>query len=108
MNGLARRLAVGGLGVALSMTGIGAIEAATGGAPSTPAQESPRFLWGEGTPMYLVTSDVAPHRTLAGAATPNVPLWNGNFTFQTHTYQYTMVGTDPALGSATTTIPVVV
>jgi hypothetical protein len=109
MSGFGGRLAAGCLGVALSMTGMGVLEAASGAVTASPAQESPRFLWGAGAPMYLVTSDMAPHRTLAEtAATPNVPLWSGSFTYQTRNFAYTMVGTDPALGSATTTIPVVI
>lgn len=109
MNGFGRGLAAGCLGVALSMAGLRAIEAAPVAAPTTPVERSPRFLWGEGTPMYLVTSDVEPSTPMTRlAASPNVPLWNGSFTYLTRTYQFTMVGTDPALGSATTTVPVVI
>jgi hypothetical protein len=109
MNCSGRRLVAGCLGIALSWTGLGVIEAATGAAPTTPVQQTPRFLWGEGRPMYLVTSDITPPTTLTGtAAIANVPLWNGSFTYQARTFQYTMVGTNPALGSATTTIPVVI
>jgi hypothetical protein len=109
MNGSGRSLAAGCLGMALLVLGLGAIEAAPGAAPTTPVQQSPRFLWGEGTPIYLVTSDLASSASTAGAAAiDNVPLWNGGFTYQARNFQYTMVGTDPALGSATTTIPVVI
>ena len=111
MNGINRRMAAGCLGAALSLTGLGAIEAATGAAPTTPVRDTPRFLWGAGTPRYLRPSDVAPDAALAGAAAAaaaNVPLWSGSFTYQTRTFPYTMVGTDPALGSATTTVPVVI
>ncbi len=37
-----------------------------------------------------------------------IPMWNGSFTYQNTTYSYAMVGTDPALGSKTTRIPVVI
>jgi len=43
-------------------------------------------------------------RTPATAAT-SVPTWTGSFTFNATTYNYTMVGTNPAAGSATTTVP---
>ncbi len=36
----------------------------------------------------------------------SVPTWSGSFTTDGKTYPYTMVGTDPAAGSATTTVPV--
>lgn len=35
-----------------------------------------------------------------------IPLWNGSFTYSSQTYQYTMVGADPATSNTTTTIPV--
>lgn len=36
-----------------------------------------------------------------------IPYWSDSFTYQKLTYKYTMVGTDPKRGSATTTIPTV-
>lgn len=41
-------------------------------------------------------------------AAANVPMWSGSFSYQTTTHTYVMVGTDPALGSATTNVPVVI
>jgi hypothetical protein len=73
------------------------------------AQAEPRFLWGEGTPRFHVIPGGNPREALAQSAVgQNVPLWNGSFTFQSTTYDYTMVGIDPNLGSATSTIPVVI
>jgi len=37
-----------------------------------------------------------------------VPIWTGTFTFNGQTFTYHMVGTDPAAGSATSNIPVVI
>jgi len=38
----------------------------------------------------------------------SVPTWSGSFTTAGSTYPYTMVGTDPGAGSATTNVPVVI
>ena len=38
---------------------------------------------------------------------PTIPHWSGSFTYQRLVYNYTMVGTDPKRGSATTVIPTV-
>ncbi|MBV8373126.1 MAG: hypothetical protein JOY69_07675 [Candidatus Eremiobacteraeota bacterium] len=37
-----------------------------------------------------------------------LPTWNGSFTYNGHTYNYTMVGANPASNNSTTTIPVTV
>ena len=37
-----------------------------------------------------------------------VPYWSDSFSYQGFTYKYSMVGTDPKRGSATTTIPTVI
>ena len=42
----------------------------------------------------------------AGVST--IPHWSDSYTYQGLTYKYTMVGTDPKKGSATTTIPTVI
>src|SRR6266576_4150828 len=39
------------------------------------------------------------------AAATTIPTWNGSFTLHATTYTYKMVGTNPAAGSKTTTIP---
>jgi len=73
------------------------------------AQAEPRFLWGEGTPRFhVIPGGDAREARAQSAAGQNVPLWNGSFSFQSTTFDYTMVGTDPNLGSATSTIPVVI
>jgi hypothetical protein len=73
------------------------------------AHAEPRFLWGEGTPRFHVIPGGDPREgRVQSAAGQNVPLWDGSFTFQSTTFDYTMVGTDPNLGSATSTIPVVI
>jgi hypothetical protein len=51
------------------------------------------------------SGDRSPGPVPPGART--VPSWSGSFTTEGVTYPYTMVGTDPARGSATTTVPVV-
>jgi hypothetical protein len=72
-------------------------------------QEAPRFLFGDGTPRYLVMAGTdTPEGATQAALAVNVPMWSGSFDYQAHTYKYAMVGTDPAAGSATTTIPVVI
>ena len=54
-------------------------------------------------------------RTLKELTTPTpstvqsaLPTWSDSFTYQELTYKYTMVGTDPKLGSKTTIIPTVI
>ena len=37
-----------------------------------------------------------------------IPHWSGSFSYRGMNYPYTMVGTDPALGSATTTVPALI
>jgi hypothetical protein len=68
---------------------------------------SPRPI---GQPYFTVLP--AP-RDLAGAAAKgtvsgSVPNWTGQFSLNGVSYPYTMVGTNPALGSATTTVPVTI
>jgi hypothetical protein len=69
----------------------------------------PRSRYVNGVPFFFVVprgdARQAMEQALAGA---NVPMWSGSFSYQTTTYTYVMVGTDPALGSATTNIPVVI
>ncbi|MBI3824864.1 MAG: hypothetical protein HY294_02590 [Candidatus Rokubacteria bacterium] len=72
-------------------------------------RKTPRLLWGEGTPRYLKIPGGDLHEALRqSAAGANVPLWSGSFTFQGTTFPYTMVGTDPSAGSATSSVPVVI
>lgn len=44
----------------------------------------------------------------AGSVSGTVPNWTGQFRLNGTTYPYTMVGTNPALGSATTVVPVTI
>jgi hypothetical protein len=44
----------------------------------------------------------------AGSVSGTVPNWSGQFSLNGTTYPYTMVGTNPALGSATTVVPVTI
>ncbi len=43
-----------------------------------------------------------------GSTTTSLPHWTSSFTYKGTTYSYTMVGTNPASGSVTTTIPVTI
>jgi hypothetical protein len=79
---------------------------AAGGVPERPA--------GYANPSLPVTSGSIPARgvdpgSLApdAAAGTTLPNWSGSFVDQGATYSYTMLGTDPSPGSATTTISVV-
>jgi len=72
------------------------------------AQERPQFLWGPGEARFTVGSGVDRDTAAAAMAqlpiaSPVMPMWNGSFTHGT-TFPFTMIGTDPALGSKTTTI----
>jgi hypothetical protein len=78
-----------------------------------PAQEQqrtvPQSRYVNGVPFHFViprgNSPRAVQEALAGA---NIPMWNGSFAYQGLTYTFTMIGTDPALGDATTNVPVVI
>src|SRR5881392_285364 len=58
-----------------------------------------------GHDMFTVRSWGGPAARTAAATIPN---WNGSFTINATTYNYKMVGTNPAGGSKTTTIPTVI
>lgn len=75
------------------------------------AQEPAQFYYGPGSPRFTTL----PARGLnAGraeqdaAALAGLPVFSSTITFQTIKYKYTMVGTNPRLGSATTTVPTVI
>lgn len=59
-----------------------------------------------GKPMFAVI----PRATNAPADQPDVqvPIWTNTFKFNNQIFTYHMVGTDPALGSATSNIPLVI
>lgn len=57
-------------------------------------------------PMFAVI----PRVPEPGSVPPpvQIPIWTGTFTFNSQTFHYNMVGTDPSLGSATSKIPLVI
>lgn len=70
------------------------------------AQSSP---WIQGTPRFLAIPGGNPQLAIAeSAANVNVTTFTNHFTFNNQTFFYTMIGTDPSLSNATTTIPVVI
>jgi hypothetical protein len=75
-----------------------AVGASAGTAGAAAAATAPRP---GGHAMFTVRSWGGP--ALRAAAT--IPTWNGSFTLNATAYHYTMVGTNPAAGSKTTTVP---
>src|ERR1700682_773781 len=65
-------------------------------------QAGSRFV--DGPPMFITLD--ADHNVEVAAG--NVTRWNGSFTTAGTTYNFTMVGTNPALGSQTSIIPTIV
>jgi hypothetical protein len=62
-----------------------------------------------GKPVFVVIPrGNADDAMLQAFAAVNVPLWSSTFKVGTTTFKFTMVGTNPALGSATTSVPVVI
>ncbi len=66
-----------------------------------------------GTPTQPFTSRPLSYQpqsqiTHAQAASPQLPTWSSSFIYNGTTYSYTMIGTDPSAGSATTTVPVTI
>lgn len=80
--------------------------AATSGAQQRIVPQS-RYV--NGIPFHFViprgNSEQALAQSLAAA---NIPMWSGNFTYQGTTYTFVMIGSDPGVGSATTSVPVVI
>ncbi|PWU05596.1 MAG: hypothetical protein C5B51_14120 [Terriglobia bacterium] len=68
---------------------------------SAAAQSRGKFLYGDGKAMF---GTLPPDRTVK-VNTGMVQNWTGSFDFNGTTFSYTMVGTDPALGSASTVVP---
>src|SRR5262249_19799340 len=52
--------------------------------------------------MGDISRAISPYRGLT------IPYWSDSFSYQGFTYKYSMVGTDPKRGSATTIVPTVV
>jgi hypothetical protein len=96
------------LGVLASLTfsGLAWAQSGAGVAPQKPAPYA--------NPALPVTAGAVPSRgidpgslTLNGTTGNTLTNWTGSFASNGATYTYTMLGTDPAAGSATTTIPAV-
>jgi len=56
-----------------------------------------------GPPTFIT---LPPNSSVATSGTGTVPHWTGSFKYNGIPFSYTMVGTNPASGSATTTVPV--
>jgi hypothetical protein len=77
------------------------------------AQQRPRRIptspYVKGVPYFMVIPHpTAPPGLAPAAAAANIPMWSSSFTFQGTTYPFTMIGTNPASGSASTNVPVVI
>ena len=98
---------LGRLGVLVVVAGLlGSATAVASPRPVAAAGCSPR-LFTSGFHEQLVDGPVVPVTDLPAGAR-SVPTWSGSFTTDGQSYPYTMVGTDPAAGSATTTVPVLI
>lgn len=67
--------------------------------------ESPYIPGGRPVFLTLPSAKLAPGEIPARS---QVPLWSGSFSYNGTAYSYSMVGTNPASGSATTSIPLVI
>ncbi len=72
----------------------------SGGAPAQNSQG----VHSQSRPMFTVL----PYRGLAPDLSKpgSLPSWSGSFSYNSHTYNYTMVGADPATSNTTTTLKV--
>ncbi|HWY57865.1 MAG TPA: hypothetical protein VNZ03_25610 [Terriglobales bacterium] len=68
-----------------------------------PAQDQPTKIIPTYTVINYAGTDVAAYQALA-AEGQAIPTWNGSFPYHGIKYPFTMIGTDPAKGSATTTV----
>ena len=82
----------------------GAVVAAVAGAGVVPAGAAAASSGPPPGGHAIFTTNSWGGRTARAAAT-TIPTWNGSFTLHATTYTYKMVGTNPAAGSKTTTIP---
>src|SRR5262250_906828 len=87
--------AVAGVAVVAALTRASAAQAGAATPPPGPAPIG-------GHAMFLVQSWGG---KAVRAATGSVPTWNGSFSLGGTKYTYKMVGTNPAGGSKTTTVP---
>jgi hypothetical protein len=68
----------------------------------------PQSRYINGVPFFFVIPRGDSRRAMEQAlAATNIPMWSSSFNYQAATYTFVMIGTDPALGSATTNVPVV-
>ena len=69
----------------------------------------PESRYVNGVPFFFVIPRGDSGRAMEQAlAAANIPMWRGSFAFQGTTYTFVMIGTNPASGSATTSVPVVI
>ena len=62
-----------------------------------------------GRPMFVfIPGGNADDAMIAGFAGTNIPMWSSTFNFSGTTYTYKMIGTNPASGSVTTNVPLVI
>lgn len=62
-----------------------------------------------GRPMFVfIPGGNADDAMIAGFAGTNIPMWSSTFKFSGTTYTYKMIGTNPASGSVTTNVPLVI
>ena len=60
------------------------------------------------TGLHSQATQAAIHHGLATGTLTTLPSWSANFTIQGTAYSYTLIGTDPAQGPATTVIPTII
>ena len=83
---------------------------ATAGSAQPKQKPVPTSRYVKGVPFFMVlpAASTSQNGLRAAAAAANIPMWSSSFTFQGSTFNYTMIGTNPASGSATTQVPVVI
>jgi hypothetical protein len=86
-----------GLAAVAAAAALAGTGAGTAGAAAAPTAPRPG-----GHAMFTVHSWGGP---VTRATATTIPTWNGSFKLNSITYNYKMVGTNPAAGSKTTTVP---
>jgi hypothetical protein len=96
------------LNLAVTWLGAGAAASATAAPPMSSASLHPKLNPGYHHPDFLGFQAGATHDALLRAARAGtletLPNWSHAFTINGQTYNYTLLGSDPAAGAATTTI----
>jgi hypothetical protein len=82
-------------------------------APLSPGQEqgaaAQTFKGINGKPMFtVIPRGNADQAMIDSFASANIPMWSSSFKVGTTTFPFTMIGTNPASGNATTSVPVVI